>query len=236
VSFSLLAAASAVVGFAAFVQAAIGVGFALIMAPVLALVAPELLPGGLLLLMLPLNAFVGWRERHALDWFGAGWITAGRALGTFAGFAILVAVSSSTLNLLVGAATLLAAVASLAAPAFDANREAFAAAGLVTGITETATGIGGPPLALVYQHHAGPSLRANVAVCFLIGELFSLALLAATGHLTLWQVETAALLLPALAIGAWLSQVAHAALDQRRLRLFVLGFAIVSGVVLIVHR
>ena len=37
-------------------------------------------------------------------------------------------------------------------------------------------------------------------------------------------------------LGALLSGVAHAVLDQRRLRLFVLGFAIVSGVVLIVHR
>jgi uncharacterized membrane protein YfcA len=236
VSLSLLLLLAALVAFAAFVQAAIGVGFALIVAPVLALLAPELVPGGLLLLMLPLNAFVGWRERSALDWFGSGWVTAGRALGTLFGFWILVAVSSSTLNLLVGAATLAAALASLAAPAFDPSRNAFAAAGLMTGITETATGIGGPPLALVYQHHSGPSLRANVAVCFLIGEIFSLALLAATGRLTLWQIEAALLLFPALALGAWVSQIAHAALDQRRLRLFVLGFAIVSGLVLIVHR
>ena len=57
-----------------------------------------------------------------------------------------------------------------------------------------------------------------------------------TGRLTLWQIEAAALLFPALALGAGLSRIAHAALDQRRLRLFVLGFAIVSGVVLIVHR
>src|SRR3954454_5635643 len=166
----------AIVAHAAFVQVAIGVGVALIVAPVMALTAPDLLPGALLLLMLPLNAFVAWRERVALDWFGAGWITAGRALGTFPGLWILVAVSSSTLNLLVGAATLLAAVASIVAPAFDPGRNAFIAAGAVTGITETATGIGGPPLALVYQHHAVASLRANVAVCFLIGELFSLAL------------------------------------------------------------
>jgi uncharacterized membrane protein YfcA len=221
---------------AAFVQATIGVGFALILAPILAFAAPELLPVALLLLMLPLNAFVGWREREALDWFGSGWITAGRALGTLFGFWILVAVSSATLNLLVGIATLAAALASLLAPAFNPNRSAFIAAGLMTGITETATGIGGPPLALVFQHHAAASLRANVAVCFLIGEMFSLILLAATGRLNLWQIQEAGLLLPALAIGAFASQRVHVGLDQRRLRLFVLGFAIVSGVALILHR
>ncbi|MDB5656134.1 MAG: hypothetical protein JWQ94_3747 [Tardiphaga sp.] len=235
-SVTLFVLLATVVAVAAFVQAAIGVGFALIMAPILALTAPELLPGGLLLLMLPLNAFVGWRERAALDWFGSGWITAGRAAGTFLGFWVLVAVSSSTLNLLVGVATLLAALASLLAPAFNANRRAFLAAGVMTGITETATGIGGPPLALVYQHHAAASLRANVAVCFLIGEVFSVLLLAATARLTWGQFEAALLLFPTLALGAFASQIVHGRLDQRLLRHCVLGFAMVSGVVLIVHR
>ena len=235
-SFATFALIAAVVAAAAFVQAAIGVGFALIVAPVMALTAPELLPGGLLLLMLPLNAFVGWRERAALDWFGSGWITAGRAAGTFPGFWILTAVSLSTLNLLVGIATVLAAVASILAPAFNPNRSAFVTAGVVTGITETATGIGGPPLALVFQHHAAASLRANVAVCFLIGELFSLALLGLTGKLTLWQLAAATLLFPGLVLGSLCSRIVHSRLDQKLLRLLVLGFAIVSGLVLIVHR
>jgi uncharacterized membrane protein YfcA len=236
VSLALFVLLAIIVAVAAFVQAAIGVGFALIVAPVLALTAPELLPGGLLLLMLPLNAFVGWRERAALDWFGSGWITAGRAAGTFLGFWILIAVSISTLNLLVGLATLFAAIASLLAPAFEPRRAAFLAAGVITGVTETATGIGGPPLALVYQHHGAASLRANVAACFFIGELFSLALLIATGRLTMWQGQAALLLFPPLVIGALCSQFVHGRLNQRRLRLFVLGFAIASGLVLIAHR
>ncbi|MEW6639736.1 MAG: sulfite exporter TauE/SafE family protein [Pseudomonadota bacterium] len=235
-SLTLFALIAAVVTIAGFIQATIGVGFALIIAPVLALLAPDLLPGGLLLLMLPLNAFVAWRERSAVDWFGTGWITAGRTAGTFAGFWILVAVSSAMLNLLVGAATLLAAMASLLAPKFEPSRHAFLAAGLVTGVTETATGIGGPPLALVYQHHSAAQLRANVALCFLIGEVFSVLLLAAAGRLTWAQAITSVLLLPALLLGIALSRVAYTRLDQRRLRLFVLGFAMVSGLVLIVHR
>lgn len=235
-SLGLITLIAAVVVASGFVQATIGVGFALIVAPVLALLAPELLPGGLLLLMLPLNAFVAWRERRAVDWFSTGWITAGRTAGTFAGYWILVAVSSAILNLLVGVATLLAAIASLLAPKFDPSRHAFLAAGLVTGVTETATGIGGPPLALVYQHHSAAQLRANVALCFLIGEAFSLLLLAVTGRLTWWQATMSVLMLPALLVGIALSRAAYARLDQRRLRLFVLGFAIVSGLVLIVHR
>ena len=40
---------------------------------------------------------------------------------------------------------------------------AFLAAGLITGITETATGIGGPPLALTLQHRPVSEMRATIA-------------------------------------------------------------------------
>src|SRR6185437_16170058 len=70
---------------AAFVQGTTGVGFALIVAPVVGLLSPDLLPLCLLVLMLPLNLYVAWRERGAIDRSGAQWITGGRFLGTFVG-------------------------------------------------------------------------------------------------------------------------------------------------------
>ena len=47
---------------AALVQGAIGVGFALIVAPIAAALRPDLLPGSILFLMLPLNAYVAGAE------------------------------------------------------------------------------------------------------------------------------------------------------------------------------
>ena len=61
---------------ASFVQGAIGIGFALIVAPVLGILAPTLLPVALLVLMLPLNLLVALREREAIDWRGSAWISA----------------------------------------------------------------------------------------------------------------------------------------------------------------
>ena len=57
--------------FASFVQGATGVGFALIVAPVIGILRPELLPVCVLVLMLPLNFYVAWRERAAIDRIGA---------------------------------------------------------------------------------------------------------------------------------------------------------------------
>ena len=74
--------------FAAFVQGSTGVGFALIVAPVIGLLKPELLPVCVLVLMLPLNLYVVWRERAAVDRVGASWITGGRIVGS-AGVGVL---------------------------------------------------------------------------------------------------------------------------------------------------
>lgn len=229
------AAISAAVLMAGFVQGATGVGFALIAAPAIGLLVPALLPVSVLVLMLPLNVYVVWREHGALDKSGALWITAGRIVGTAGGLWVLVALSAGQLSLFVGVATIAAVLATVAAPAFTPNRRAFVASGLVTGITETATGIGGPPLALVYQHQPVPVMRSTIALCFLIGELVSLATLVAVGRVGTAQLAAAVELLPALALGAVLSHLVHRRVDPRFLRAFVLVFALVSGVVLIVQ-
>src|SRR5579862_4246402 len=124
---------------AALIQGAIGVGFALVVAPLAAVFRPDLLPGSILILMLPLNAFVAWRERRHLDLPSMSWITAGRFVGTFAGLWILIVVTTPILNLVVGATTILAAVATKLAPKFTPNHTTFVSAGFITGVTETAT-------------------------------------------------------------------------------------------------
>lgn len=235
ISADVLAAAAVAVAFAGFVQGTTGMGFALILAPILAVLAPSLVPVGLLVLMIPLNVYVVWRERSALDRMGAGWITLGRFAGTFGGVWIVVGLSAHHLGLVIGAATVLAAVVTLFAPTFQPGRKAYVVAGLVTGVTETATGIGGPPLALVLQHAPAPVLRSTIAFCFLVGQIVSLALLYAAGHATSAQIGLALLFLPALAIGATLSHLVHARVGGRFLRAFVLGFAIVSGIVLLLR-
>ncbi|MCQ4198575.1 sulfite exporter TauE/SafE family protein [Streptomyces sp. NPDC058783] len=231
-SGQMLAVLAVAVVVAAFVQGSSGLGFALIVAPVAGFVDPGLVPVFVLASMIPLNLYVAWRERTSLDLRGAGWITGARLAATPAGLALLWLIPEHSLGLFVGVATVLAAVVSLAAPTFAPGRAAYVGAGAVTGLTETATGVGGPPLALVYQHRPPAELRSTVAACFLVGEVASLLLLFATGKAAPTELGRAALLLPAIALGAWLSRLVHHRLDARRMRLFVLVFALVSGVVL----
>ena len=230
---AIFLALSLLVAGAAFIQGAVGIGFALIMAPVFGFVDATYLPVTLLILMLPLNFLVAWRERDAIDRRGASWITAGRFLGTFLGMAVLIALSVRQLEIAVGLLTILAAGVALLSPPFNPTPPASVGVGLFTGVTETATGIGGPPLALLYQHAAGPILRSTVATCFLVGEVISLLILLMSGRIAPGQATAALYLVPAVLIGSALSRMVHARINGPALRLAVLIFSIVSGAALI---
>lgn len=223
------------VAISAFVQGSTGMGFAMVSAPVVSLIDPSLIPVMLLVLMIPLNFYVGWRERVGIDWRAVKWISVGRFAGTFLGLWILLIVNLHQLALLIGWSTVLAAVVALLAPAFDPNRTGLGVVGLVTGITETSTGVGGPPLALALQHKPGVTLRSTVAVCFLIGEIISLILLWIMGQISPAVMSWTLAWLPFLAVGSWASKFVHHRLDGKLLRYLVLGFAIVSGIVVIIQ-
>lgn len=226
----LLLFLSSVVAVSAFVQGAVGVGFALIVAPVMSFLAPQALPVTLLILMLPLNAYVAWREWSSLDIRGASWVTAGRIAGGWLGLLILASISTTALNLFIGISTILAAGLSLAAPSFRPGVVSLMAAGVVTGVTETATGIGGPPLALVYQHEPPPTLRATIAACFFVGQVISLGMLAATGQVNAVQLTEALWLIPAVVVGGLASRLVHHKINGPALRVGVMVFAIAAGV------
>src|SRR5690625_3038731 len=237
VSLTVLAFAiiAAVVLVSAFVQASTGMGFVIIRAPVVPFIDPRLLPVMLLALIIPLNFCVAARERGLIDWTGVSWISIGRFAGTFAGLWILVIVSLAQLALLIGWSSAIAAIIALFALSFWPNRPVLSAVGLITGVTETSTGVGGPPYALAYQHSPGPELRSTVAVCFLVGEVISLIVLAFSGQITAETMIATAWMLPFLAIGSFLSRYVHHRLDGPLLRCIVLGFAIVSGAIVIVQ-
>ncbi|TAL81527.1 MAG: sulfite exporter TauE/SafE family protein [Candidimonas sp.] len=218
---------------AAVTQGTTSMGFALISAPVIALIDPSLLPVWLLIMMVPLNVYVVLRERFAIDYYATKWISLGRIAGTFGGVWILVAIPLSWLSTLIGIAIILASLASFLIPVFNPGKKALTVAGLITGVAETATGIGGPPLAIACQHMPVATLRATAALCFLIGQIVSLVVLALSGRTNAHQFMAALLMMPALLAGMWVSHLIHHRINARVLRRAVLFFALVSGAIIL---
>ncbi len=229
-AFALLAAAVLV---GACVQGAVGLGIGLIAAPVAALTTPSLLPGLLILLaaVFPLSTLAH-EWRHA-DWHGLVWAVPARVPGTVLGVLVVSAVSEQVLGLLVGLVVLAAVAVTARSTRVAISPWTLSVAGVTSGVTGTATSIGGPPIALLYQQSAGPRLRATLAVYFTIGASMSLVGLGLGGQLTGEELRAAVLLLPVLALGAAVAAPLRRHLDVGRTQAAVLAVCSASAVLLL---
>jgi uncharacterized protein len=84
-----LAGAMLIVFLGAAVQGSVGTGFAVVSAPILALIDPDFVPIApqFLALMIAVSSLV--RERAGLDMAGVGWVIVGRIPGSLAAAAVL---------------------------------------------------------------------------------------------------------------------------------------------------
>jgi uncharacterized protein len=229
----VIALAAVTVG--ALVQGSVGFGANIVAVPVIAVLEPDALPATLALVVIPLVVVMVVRERHAVDRQGATWITIGRLPGTVLGAWVVAVISPDTLSVLLGAGVLLAVVMSTLTPTIPVNGVTAITAGFASGAMGTATSIGGPPLALLYQHHEGPVLRATLAVAFAVGTVLSLVGLAIAGAIEPWHLVLASALVPGLLAGLALSRLLIDRLDRAWLRPAVLAFAAATAVVAIIR-
>lgn len=227
----VVAVAAALVG--STVQGALGFGMNLVTVPALALVLPEALPVSVIVLGIPISIGMMQHERHALDRPGFAWITAGRVPGTVLGAAVVAVVSKSVLEGIVGVVVLVLVVASAVIPPLPVRRTTQLVAGGVSGLTGTAAGIGGPPLALLYQHHAGPTMRSTLAASFMVGTVLSLGTLGIAKQISLDQLVLGGALTPVVVTGTILGRRLHDWLDRGWLRPAVLVFAAASALVVL---
>jgi uncharacterized membrane protein YfcA len=217
----------------ALVQTTVGLGLGLVAAPVVTLVAPQLMPGTLLLTVSILPLMTLARERDDIDWAGLGWSLPTRILGTAVGVLLVASLTVSQLGALVGAMVLLAVLLTAGAVVVPVTRGTLAGAGFLSGITGTTSSIGGPPMALLLQHRPPRQLRTTLAVYFLVGAAMSLVGLVLAGQMTLLQVLVAAVMVPVLLVGAESSRLLRARLRPEVVRPLVLVVCGVAAVVLL---
>ncbi|WP_371784411.1 sulfite exporter TauE/SafE family protein [Streptosporangium subroseum] len=139
----------------AIAQGAIGFGMGLVAAPVITMLNPSVMPGAIQVVNFMLPLFTLAAEWRRVDWRGLGFAVLGRIPGSFLGGLVVVYVSTRTLGVLVGTMVLIAVGLTAWAVAVPRNGWTLTGAGFVSGITGTATGIGGPPMGLVYQNAKG---------------------------------------------------------------------------------
>ena len=224
-------AATLVVG--AAVQGLVGLGLGLVAAPVTMLLEPSLMPDLMLWLAMLLPMATLAREHQEIYWRGLGWALGARAPGTAVGVALVAVFSTRSLGIAVGLMVLVSVALTAHAVVLPVNRSTLLAAGFASGITGTATSIGGPPLAILLQHRSPRQIRTTLAVYFLLGAAFSLVGLLLAGRLEVQPLLLALLLSPCLVVGLALGRLLHGVLPRDRIRFAVLGVCAASAVVLL---
>lgn len=231
----VVAAACFVVAVGALLQGAVGFGSGLVAAPLLALLDPRLVPGPVIVAGVALSALILWRDRSGLASAGIGWTLAGRVPGSAAGAAALGALPVHNVNIMLGALVIVAVAMSVSGLHPPMNRRSLVTAGVFSGFMNTTSSIGGPPLALVYQHLPGATLRAVLSLNFVVGGSISLVALALGGRLGVGDAGISALLTLAALLGFALSARAAGNLDDGLTRKAVLLVSGLSGLVLLVR-
>jgi len=228
-----LVAVTLVVG--ATIQGLVGLGLGLVSAPVVTLLDPSLMPEVMLVLaaLLPMLTLI--RSHDEIDWRGLAWVLSARVPGTAVGVLFLALFADRYIGVAVGLMVLLGVALTIRAVEVPVRPTTLAVAGLISGAAGTATSIGGPPVALLYQHRSPSQIRSTLAVLFTVGAVMSLIGIWLGGHFEVRLLLLALLLTPCLAVGAWAGDRLRGVFPDDRIRFAVLAVCAASAVALLLR-
>lgn len=234
----------AVVVLGAVLQRVTGLGFALVVSPVIALLlGPE---EGVLVVnacAVLTSSLLTYRLRALIDWRRYARLLPTALLGVVGGALLTVAASRPLLEVLVGSLALLGLLASVLVARLrradgDGGLPAAGAAGLLSGLMSSAAGVGGPAM-VVYGVVSGWEQRRFAATLqpffvSIAGSAILAKLVAGASFDGLLRLESL-LLIPALAVGLLLGELLAARLPARVARIGLLAVASVGSVAIIAH-
>lgn len=202
----------------ALVQGTAGFGFAIVVAPLLRLMGPGMVPVPVLTAIAAVIVLTMLRERRHIELGGAAWVLAARVPGVFVGAFLLGVLDERIISFTI-AGLVLFAVGSLALGArIPFNHVTQTIAGLTSGITSTTTSIGGPPIALLYREREGPEMRSTLAAIFIVGLVLSFFALGVNGRVTSDALWIGFGLWPGTVLGFFGSSFLRRHIDGERLK------------------
>jgi uncharacterized protein len=217
------------------IQGSVGFGLNLFAAPLLVLIDPSLVPGPTIVSASVLNLLVIRRERAPHAWREMRWPIIGQVPGAIAGAAVLAIVAKANLTIFFSVMILLAVALSVSGLHPPRNRGTLVIAGLVSAFMGTAVGIGGPPIALLYQRATGPEIRAALSRFFGVGAVISLVMLTAFGQFNVDDLINGLWLMPGAIIGFAVSGRVLHHVNRQHVRIAVLSLSAVSAVVALIR-
>jgi uncharacterized membrane protein YfcA len=217
------------------IQGNVGIGFAVVAAPILLLVNQAFVPAPIVLaamLLVILMALREWRDVIVED---IGYAIVGRTVGTLPAAYAIKAFPRSAYELLFAALVMVGVVLSALGWHIPPTRRNVILASIVSGFMSTVSSVGGPPMALLYQNEEGPRIRATISAIFTIGGLIALAGLWWAGRFGKTELLLGLLLMPGVLIGFTISRYTTGRIDREHMKPAILGISALSALVVMIR-
>lgn len=215
------------------IQVVTGVGGGFIAVPVLAWLDLSLVPAPLVFASLSLSGTMMIREWQAIDWLHIPAILIGLIPGALAGAWVLAVIPPDRLGIIFGGVLMLGIVLTVAGRKLPLTHVSGALTGALCGAMGASTGMGAPPLALLYQHQSGATIRATLATLYTGASLLVLIILFGFGKFGPPEMFTGLYLIPGFVIGFLLARRRLFQFGDRHARVAVLVVSGVSAIALI---
>jgi uncharacterized membrane protein YfcA len=217
------------------IQVAVGMGLNLFAVPLLMLIDPAYGPAPVLVASLVLSVLALWRVPAKVDGRELGLIGAGLLGGGAIAAWVIASIDTASFARVLGALIVVAVVLVLSGRSVAIGAGSLTAAGAAAGFMGTIAGIHAPPIALLYSREPPMRLRGALLTMIIIGNIVSLAALAAVGRFGAREITQAGLLLPGVAVGLATAPIVARSLDAKRTRWAVLAIAGLSGLALVLR-
>ncbi len=149
--FYVLANCAVLVG--SIVQASTGIGFAMIVAPILALITLDFVPGPVIVINLFLSLLMLRDGRSKIVGHEVIILLPSITCGTVVAVAFLISIPNQIFSIVFALLILIAIAISLLAKAASLSVLTLSLGGFFARVMGTTAGISGPPLAVLYQRH-----------------------------------------------------------------------------------
>jgi uncharacterized protein len=230
-----LATATGVIAIGAVLQAATGMGTGILIVPLLALIDLSLVPGPAVVASMALSLPMAWRGREHIAYDDLKPLMAGVFAGCSIGAFGLAAIPAERVGIVFALLILITVAITSTGVRIPFNRRSLASVGAIAGVMGAASGVGAPPIALLYQHREGPELRPTLAFVYAASSVIIAGFLSAFGKFGSREAGFALLLVPGYLLGYLIATPLARILDRGYSRLAVLVLSTVSAVALLLR-
>lgn len=234
-TFITIIAINIIVLLGSLLQGLIGYGVGMFCAPLLFIIDPSLVPAPLILISTVITVIMLYRDKSHLQFDQVSWAMKGGFIGVILAGLVLRIATKEQFELAFGLLMLAAVFISVLGFSPVVNKKSNTIAGFTSGFMGTITAVGGPPMALLYQHGDIKNIKANLTAFWLFLNIIAIITLSLIGEITMGTLTIVAQTLPGVFIGLYISTKAHGIVKAHLVRRWILVLCFITSVVAIVR-